>query len=291
MAGLEVVSVATFNTLVGKSEGRDKLARFVQYMARAFIGFAGMTALKKGTRLYELNEQAANIMKQLAGARRTHRWCKEFPVIKSIIQGGIPAQISAPTNLSAFLEKSMDLLQKCTLATFLVIDHVGWLKQVKVLSGGKRAGTGTIQLGLKFFCASNLLGALMQLKKAGDAQAQAKDAKDDGKAANKECAKCTQNAFKHALLVLQTAHLSRLRESHDALVGVAGMVTSAMDVLAQWPERKAQEAKGEAKALADLKAGPDVTAVADDKILAKPNDQKLPKSRSRGNIEVDSKTN
>jgi len=249
MAGLEEMSVATFNAFLGKSEGRDKLARFIQYMARAFIGFAGLKGLKKGTKLYKLSEHATNIMKQLAGARRTHRWCKEFPIIQSIFQT-FPRQICMPVDWGAFADRALELLQKTTLATFLVIDHVGWLKSVKVLSGGKRAGTGTIQLGLKFFCASNFVGALVQVKKFRKASAKANEG--DGKPGEKS--KCLQNAFKHALLVLQTAHLSRLHESHDALVGVAGMISSAMDVLAQWPEKRLPEKKALAKISPDAKA-------------------------------------
>lgn len=247
------MSVATFNTLLSKSEGRDKLARLMQYLARTIIGFAGMATIKKGTVLFEINEQATNIMKQLAGARRTHRWCKEFPVIKNIVQT-VPRQICAPVDWGAALDRGLDLLQKCSLATFLVIDHVGWLKQVKVLGGGKRAGTGTIQLGLKFFCLSNFLGVLFQMKKIKDAAVKARESGEPGGA---EQSKCAQNAFKHALLVLQTAHLSRLRETHDAIVGAAGVVTSAMDVLSQWPEKKAPaKPVADAKPTADAKAKP-----------------------------------
>jgi len=252
MAGLEPLSVATFNALLSKSEGRDKLARLMQYLARTIIGCAGMATIKKGTFLFKLNEQATNIMKQLAGARRTHRWCKEFPVIKSIVTT-FPRQLCAPVDWDAALERGLDLLQKCSLATFLMIDHVGWLKQVKVLGGGKRAGTGTIQLGLKFFCLSNFIGALFQLKKMRDAAAKARESGESGSC--EQSKKCAQNAFKHALLVLQTAHLSRLRETHDALVGAAGVVTSAMDVMAQWPEKKAP-----AKPIADAKLSADAKA-------------------------------
>jgi len=184
-----------------------------------------------GSRLYALNELATNIMKQLAGARRTHRWCKEFPVIQNIVQSIQSVPRSMPQNLNAWdvIERSLEILQKTTLATFLVIDHIGWLKQVKILSGGKRAGTGTIQLGLKFFCASNLLGMLFQLKKLKDAQSEENDNCGNRK-------KIVENATKHTFLVIQTAHLSRTYETHDALVGLLGMVTSAMDVLTQWPQ-------------------------------------------------------
>jgi len=40
------------------------------------------------------------------------------------------------------------------------------------------------------------------------------------------------------LLMLQTAHLSRVYETSDVLVGLAGIITSGMDVMAQWPVRQ-----------------------------------------------------
>lgn len=151
--------------------------------------------------------------------------------MKSVI-GSLPLAISTPLWSSDFADQSLELLQKVTLAVFLVIDHVGWLKQLKVLSGGKRAGTGTIQLGLKFFCASNLVAMIHQLKKRRDARAE------KPQSPNKQV-KCTENALKHGMLVVQMAHLSRMYESHDALVGFLGMITSAMDVASQWPAKVA----------------------------------------------------
>lgn len=171
-------------------------------------------------------------MKQLAGARRTHRWCKEIPVIQNIIQNfPISISISRPLAIPDLTDRALELMQKVTLATFLIIDHVGWLKQVKLLRGGKRAGTGTIQLGLTFFCASNLFGMLYQVKKLHDARAEKENTTQQ---------KCIENALKHAMLVVQTAHLSRTYETHDALVGFLGMITSGMDVLAQWPAKAKQ---------------------------------------------------
>mmetsp|Transcript_115077 Transcript_115077/g.320061 ORF Transcript_115077/g.320061 Transcript_115077/m.320061 type:complete len:136 (-) Transcript_115077:131-538(-) len=109
----------------------------------------------------------------------------------------------------------------------MIVDHIGHLKQWKILPGGKRAGTGTIQFGLKFFCFSNLVAALSQIKKF-----LASAGSEDGR---REELMCLKAAFKHLLLALQSAHLSLLYPTHDALVGVAGMVTSGMDLRAQWP--------------------------------------------------------
>jgi len=221
------LTVTTINTLLSKSEGRDKVARFFQYLMRTIIGVAGMQTLTAGTTLYSLNEKSGNVMKQLASARRAHRWCKEFPVIQAILKS-LPRSIPETIRIGDVLEGSTEVMQKVFLATFMICDHVGWLKQVKIMKGGKRAGTGTIQLGLKFFCASNVLGALVTLKKL-------KDAPEGQESKTK---KLKETLLKNFLIVLQTLHLSRTYELHDAAVGVMGMVTSAMDVKTQWPEQK-----------------------------------------------------
>ncbi|CAE7721108.1 Pex11 [Symbiodinium necroappetens] len=134
------VSLADFNALLTKAEGRDKLARTFQYFSRSIVGSAAYLQPTAGTLLAKLEGNARTVMVQLASARRTHRWCKEFPVIQSL-----PAcfKIDDP------VDRLFELLQKASLAAFLMIDHIGMLKQWKILSGGKRAGTGTIQLGLK----------------------------------------------------------------------------------------------------------------------------------------------
>mmetsp|Transcript_75939 Transcript_75939/g.146756 ORF Transcript_75939/g.146756 Transcript_75939/m.146756 type:complete len:247 (-) Transcript_75939:66-806(-) len=226
------VSMDAFNGLCTKAEGRDKLARLFQYAARFIIGLTALGKLQAGNRLYQINELAGNVMKNLSTARRTHRWCKEFPVIKNIHQG-LPAIIPQPFDAPTFVDRSLDMLQKVTLAFFLVIDHIGWLKQVKLLSGGRRAGTGTIQFGLKFFCASNALGAVLHLKRWRDAQVS----NDEGKQW-----KCLETMMKHMFLVIQTAHLSRSYETHDVLVGLCGIVTSGMDLKGQWPAQSPAKA-------------------------------------------------
>eukprot|EP00931_Biecheleriopsis_adriatica_P073024 TRINITY_DN47396_c0_g1_i1.p1 TRINITY_DN47396_c0_g1~~TRINITY_DN47396_c0_g1_i1.p1 ORF type:complete len:249 (-),score=59.72 TRINITY_DN47396_c0_g1_i1:98-844(-) len=228
------ISLADFNTLCTKAEGRDKLARFFQYLARAIVGSMAYMAPKAGTTLAKLEGHARTVMVQLAGARRTHRWCKEFPVIQSL-----PKCL----DLSDPVDRVFELLQKASLATFLITDHIGLLKQWKILSGGKRAGTGTIQLGLKFFCFSNAVAVLYQAKKMKDLRQ--KVLQYDEKKEQRR--KCYETAVKHALLVLQTAHLSLLYQTHDAVVGLAGVITSSLDVIGQLPA-KPQKVTPDAKA-------------------------------------------
>jgi len=229
------LSIAALNTTCTKAEGRDKLARFVQYLARFLIGCT--TTAKVGTPLKTLNDNARSLMVQLAGARRTHRWCKELPVLQ-----GIPKSLT----IQDPLDRCLEVLQKATLATFMIIDHIGWLKQLKILKGGKRAGTGTIQLGLSWFCFSNFVAAVIQGKKLK--QLYDEKEKKDNPAGRRAC---MEAIGKHMLLVLQTAHLSRVYETNDMLVGFAGMITSLQDLMPQWPqEDKAKVAHPDSKAKA-----------------------------------------
>jgi len=223
------VSLADFNTLLTKAEGRDKLARMFQYLSRTIVGSAAYLQPTAGTTLARLEGHARTVMVQLASARRTHRWCKEFPVIQ-----GLPQcfKIADP------VDRLFDLLQKASLAAFLMIDHIGMLKQWKILSGGKRAGTGTIQLGLKIFTFCNVVGVMYQLKKIRDIGLE--EEKRD------QLAKCWEAAVKHALIVVQTAHLSLLYPTHDLIVGVCGMFSSSIDVCAQLPAKPAAKAKANA---------------------------------------------
>lgn len=226
-----MITLAEFNVLCTKAEGRDKLARLFQYAARAIVGVVNAAAPKAGSVLKKVEENSRTAMVQLASARRTHRWCKEIPVIQSIPKC---LEIKDP------IDRVLELLQKLTLVTFMITDHIGLLKQWKILPGGKRAGTGTIQLGLSWFCYSNMLGVAIMAKKLHALGAK------EGKEAEKR--KCKENCFKHALLVIQTAHLSRLYETHDVLVGVTGVITSLMDVALQLPEKKAPAIHPDAKA-------------------------------------------
>jgi hypothetical protein len=231
------LTITNFNAACTKAEGRDKLARFFQYAARFILGLTANS--KAGTQLKTLNDNARSLMVQLASARRTHRWCKEFPVIQ-----GIPNTLQIKNPVDMILELS----QKTTLATFMIIDHLGWLKQMKILPGGKRAGTGTIQLGLSWFCLSNFIAAVIQGKKL------AKQISDGGDKDTSQARRgCVETIVKHLFLVVQTAHLSRVYETSDKLVGFLGMITSVQDFLPQWPQM--------AKDKVGLKLSPDAKAL------------------------------
>merc|ERR1712113_801539 len=104
-------------------------------------------------------------------------------------------------------------------------DHIAWLKNVKIIKSGRNSATH-VQFALKFFCISNFLSAVINIKKL------CKEV-DGSKKGN-----VMQTILKHVLLVIQTAHLSKIRETHNAFVGVCGVLSSGIDLKSQWPDAK-----------------------------------------------------
>mmetsp|Transcript_7717 Transcript_7717/g.16958 ORF Transcript_7717/g.16958 Transcript_7717/m.16958 type:complete len:245 (-) Transcript_7717:88-822(-) len=216
-----------FSELCNRAEGRDKVTRFLQYLARTVFGFTNLAYDRYGLKFTRSNKVALNVMEKLSGARRTHRWFKEIPIIVAAVEGAH----RRPLHVKDAFDQCLEMSQKATMAAFLVVDHAAWLKQAKLLRGGKRAGVGTVQLGLKFCFASSCIALFRHLKQLCETR----------QSEGWHCAGwrwCLALAVKHFFLAVQAAHLSRLYTSHDMLVGILGMVTSAMDVIAQWPRNE-----------------------------------------------------
>lgn len=214
-------SVTAFNACCSKSEGRDKIARIAQYGCRTITGLAQVIEPEAGSSLKAVSDKAPEVMKNLAMARRTHRWCKEFPVIMSI-----PKSFEIPGTM----DRILDLVQKVSLASFMIIDHIAWLKQVKVLKPGKRSAPETVQLGLKCLFVSNAIAAFVGWKKLNNTT---NDEKNAGK--RQELKK---GILRSLLCVIQNLHTSKLKEFHDLPVGLAGVASSYIDTMKVWPELK-----------------------------------------------------
>lgn len=212
MADLTLSNIIVF---LNKSEARDKLARIVQFGSRGLVGATTELLGLADPRVRLVNGRASNLMSTLALARRSHRWCKEFPVIQQI-----PASLKIADPISMVL----DTAQKVTLATFLIVDHYGWLKQAKVLNGKAQ---DTIWFGLKFFMVSNMISTVYNAYKLKNT--------DESKVEERK--KLRLLVLKHAMMSIQIAHVSNTRKTSDFLVGILGVITSIMDAKEQWPKK------------------------------------------------------
>lgn len=208
-------SLTGINGVLAKAEGRDKLGRVVQYGTRAIVGFVSLANAPKGSALMELSERAEDVMKGLSSARRVNRWGKEIPVLQ---------QIPAVLRNKNIVDMVLELGAKVTLATFLINDHIAWLKNVKIIKSGRNSAAH-VRFALRWFCVSNFLSAIINIKKLAN--------EDESKRGN-----LLQTILKHMLLVIQTAHLGKIRQTHDSFVGVCGVLSSCIDLKAQWPDAK-----------------------------------------------------
>lgn len=212
------LSLTGVNGLLGKAEGRDKLARVFQYGSRMIVGMVELSGAPKGSALMELKDRAGDVQKTLGGARRTHRWGKEIPLIQ-----GLPKsmELLKTSPVDWFLE----MVQKINQLGYLLCDHLAWLKQQKIVTSGASAAD-TIKRGMAFFLVCNGTAAIINFKKYNKE-------KDEGKKSTALTA-----TFKHLLICIQCAHNSAIYETHNALVGFTGVLSSLIDTRTQWPALK-----------------------------------------------------
>mmetsp|Transcript_7624 Transcript_7624/g.27947 ORF Transcript_7624/g.27947 Transcript_7624/m.27947 type:complete len:324 (-) Transcript_7624:318-1289(-) len=203
----------SFNAVAQTCEGRDKIVRLFQYGSRLVMGLT-VRSMASGSRPADVNILARRLMVALSDVRRTYRWGKELPVLLAVPKA---LEVSDRT------ERLLDVAQKVTLLMYFVIDHIAWLKRARY---GVRWGLDTIQLGLKCFMLSSVFGTLLGAKR-----------------------KSSLSTVRNGLLAFQAAHISKWRESSDVLVGLAGIVTSIMDLSPLWPERTEVPASTALKAL------------------------------------------
>mmetsp|Transcript_25225 Transcript_25225/g.57217 ORF Transcript_25225/g.57217 Transcript_25225/m.57217 type:complete len:222 (-) Transcript_25225:77-742(-) len=219
---LAPLSARAVNTVLLTYEGRDKTFRFLQFASRALLG---LTAGARSRYAKVLNTLALRIMVSIAGSRRSFRWGREIPIMLEI-----PRSLA----LADPVERVMDVLQKVTILMFFWTDHLGWLHQVR---GGMKSGSGTIQRGLKWLTVSSIIAAISAVRRLRVLRAAEGAPGGQGAGADTERRATLVRAWRNGLLAVQTAHLSRIWESHDAIVGTLGMVTSTIDVLQVWPEK------------------------------------------------------
>lgn len=212
------LSIAGLTGCLAKSEGRDKLGRVFQYGSRMIVGLVELSGAPKGSPLMELKERAADVQKTLGGARRTHRWGKEIPVIQSL-PGTLKLLQTSP------LDFALEMFQKLNQLGYLLFDHLAWLKQQKLFVAGKSAAD-TVKTAMTFFLCCNAAATVIQLKKYSNE-------KDEGKKSTALTA-----AFKHFLVAIQCAHNSTIYETNNAFVGACGIISSYIDLKAQWPNQK-----------------------------------------------------
>jgi len=216
----------------------------VQYMLRMLGGV--LAALPPDAARRELATIATKLMTAIGDARRCFRWLKGVSPLLALCEG------SATRGEARWVEWTLAVGNKVALIGFLTLDHTRWLRQFGVLQGphgptGRRAMrwlTAAYAFNLLLWlsravhCAEGREWVRQQrgrlMAGAGADETRVAGLDEGGEAAAAELQGHLREARKQAMLVLQSAHLGQLLETHDALVGLLGVLTSASDLQALW---------------------------------------------------------
>ncbi|CAJ1345055.1 unnamed protein product [Effrenium voratum] len=201
------LSLTCCSAVLQTYEGRDKAARFLQFAARFLVG---ITSSAQGLVLLKLGNDARKLLSAMTTARRTFRLGRELPVLLSVPDVLRRQQLS---------DRVLELAQKVALVMYFLVDHIGWLKQVR---SGAKSGSKTIQLGLKWLAISSLISMLNEVRKCRSESGE-------------PCKARGFNILRDSLVAVQALHLSRWLEVGDATIGIFGMASSIMDIMRVWP--------------------------------------------------------
>jgi len=200
----------------GRAEARDKFGRMFQFGARMFMGIlanptdaAGKERLAKVTALHNM----------LRDSRHTLRWMKWMNFVAPIRDAK---------------EVGLELMSKIALGLFFFFDNIRWLQKLKLVPGENKFHTwhpihGNGKFALSWLAIGSFLGALAALQKL-----MALSGKPEDEAVAKARWASQKAAFKGLLMTYQGLHLSQLYVHENTWVGLAGVISSAMDTKAQY---------------------------------------------------------
>jgi len=204
---------------ISKSEARDKVGRVMQYGCRALQGLLGHMGPTFWLQPYK--SVIAEVQTTLAWARRTHRWGKEMPHIPKLGEA-----ISEGDLLQA--------TQSTILITFLVQDHIYWLLKVGILKFEQYSAVQWHRRNLRFITASHVFNFALCYREI--CRIRGKEAKTtaEEEKAEKDIKDNKMMMVRYVLTFIQMMSVSGVKQVDDTLVGVMGMISSAIDASKQW---------------------------------------------------------
>ena len=193
---------------------RDKFIRLIQYALTVVLGTTAL--LRPEKRKEWLYRALRKLRYNISTARRTFRFLELGPFLAlansgRLIREGEPFWPARLVSLAS-------------IATFSVLDRKRLLQEHNFFHGD---ATSTAIRAMRFICVAHAASCLRQLLRvlwceAGTARAELRSRLRD--------------ALKQAFCLLQAAHIGRVPylETHDVVVGLAGMATTADDLRAIW---------------------------------------------------------
>lgn len=226
---------------LGHARARDKAANVVQNACRLIVGLTGRAG--SGTKGKAIQKVAMNMMSTLGSARRTFR----FVGVQELLFIDYLVTLKA-CNLKkeSLVDIILDLLQKAFALGFSVTDRIGWLQQINILPS-KRLGTRTLLLSDKFDCLTSITAAAVEARRLIGLSFCPDWNEEDRRDRAKKWSESLIALTGHMCLVVNLAHLSKLRESNNRIAGACGVVAHCIGFLTFWPKEMPKEEKAPIK--------------------------------------------
>jgi len=219
-----------FVIFLDRSEGRDKLSRLVQYFCRFCVGCCALI-VQRGFDLdtegfiLDIQLKFRSVQSVLSDARRTNRWLKQIKNLRNMPK-------MAEDCLKMHPMEWLNFASKACLSVFHTLDHIAWLRKIKLIKGD---GKATIRYNLRFLLAANALQAIYQASLYHRLFQAQSTCKDDAAENKQKVATIWRETLRSLMLCIQNLHNSELYETHDWISGLSGVITSAYDALKIWP--------------------------------------------------------
>jgi hypothetical protein len=224
------VSLAGWNAYLGTHAGRDKIGKFVHYLARGITGAYAerLKALSKGSPEHAsaqyYHDKFRALFVRVMDSRRTVRWFSSLGILITLRKG---------PEAWPWKHKPAFLISQLAMLFWHYVDHYRWLQTIGWLQGDQLQSKRVSFTGFSIAAAVQTLYYGSELIEHVEEEANGAAAD-----ANKRAAKALDiklNLAKSALTLVSVLHVSELWLTHEFVCGMTGAAASVIDIYQTFP--------------------------------------------------------
>ncbi len=221
------LSLVGLNTYLNTHNGRDKVGKLVQFIARGIAGYLAdlKDASPKDSDIYAFAARYHTLFKNLftriMTARHTVRWLSSLGIIIALRSGNRPWGKDDNTH-RAYVTSQLLLLW------WHFFDHVRWLQQIEWLSGDANKMKNVAFTGFAMSAAiSFAYNVKLYLNPTPDMLSD-----------ENRMQAVIRQIIKHGVTVVANLHISELYKTHEVICGACGAIASVVDIYDTYPRVK-----------------------------------------------------
>jgi hypothetical protein len=230
------LSLVGWNTYLSSHAGRDKVGKFVHYLARAITGLLAdrLKALSKGSPEHAAaqyyHDKLRALFVRIMDSRRTVRWFSSLGIVITLRKG---------PEAWPWKHKPAFFVSQLAMLVWHYVDHYRWLQTIGWLQGDQ------LESKRVSFSAFSLAAAVQTVYYGNELREQLEEGAKSGADADKQAANALDtklNLAKSALTLVSVLHVSELWLTHEFVCGITGAAATVIDIYQTFP-RSAQPKK------------------------------------------------